>query len=277
MIVSEKIKEVGMSKRIYLSDIVEKKKSRLKEKPFVIEELIEIIKSMPKKASFYEAMVKDGLSIIGEIKKASPSKGLIRADFKPVELAKEYEVAVEAVSVLVEEDYFMGHEDYFRDIGKAIALPLLYKDFVVDESQIYHAKAIGASCVLLIVAILSEQQLVDYIGIADKLKMDVLVETHTKEEVLRAVKTKAKIIGINNRDLKTFKTDIKRTLELRKYIPDDRVVISESGILTPQDIIDLRDAGLNGILVGEGFMRSDNIIAKVNSFKEAYNATESTN
>ncbi len=258
-----------MSKRVYLSDIVLRKRIRLEEQAFSIEELIKRIAEVDKRPSFYDAMAKDGLSIIGEIKKASPSKGLIREDFHPVELAKEYEGSVDAISVLTEEEFFMGHEIYLRDVSEAVSLPTLYKDFIINPNQIYHAKSIGASCVLLIVAILSDKQLSDYITIAESIGLDTLVETHTKHEIKRAVKVGAKIIGINNRNLKTFYTDIKTTLKLRKYVPKDRIVISESGIFTPEDIKVLKKAKINGVLVGESFMRGD-IPTMAKSFKEAY-------
>lgn len=258
-----------MGKRVYLSDIVMRKHVRLEEKSFSIEDLIKKIQEVDEQPSFYDAMAKDGLSIIGEIKKASPSKGLIREDFKPVELAKEYEASVDAISVLTEEDFFMGHEMYLRDVSEAVTLPTLYKDFVIHPNQIYHAKSIGASCVLLIVAILTDKQLSDYIAIAESIGLDSLVETHTKQEIKRAVKADAKIIGINNRDLKTFKTDIKTTLKLRKYVPDDKIIISESGIFTPEDIKVLKKANINGVLVGESFMRGD-IKTMAKAFKEAF-------
>lgn len=258
-----------MGKRVYLSDIVMRKHVRVAEKAFNVEALIKEIDKIGPRPSFYQAMAKPGLSIIGEIKKASPSKGLIKADFRPIELAKEYEKAVDAISVLTEEDYFMGHESYLRDVSANVNLPTLYKDFVIDPHQIYHAKSIGASCVLLIVAILSDKQLEDYLTIAESIGLDALVETHTKQEIKRAVKVGAKIIGINNRNLKTFHTDIKMTMKLRKYVPDDKIIISESGIFTPEDIKVLKKAKINGVLVGESFMRGD-ITSMAKSFKEAF-------
>ncbi len=255
--------------RVYLSDIVTRKYVRLQEKAFNIETLVKAANQIGPRPSFYEAIAKPGLSIVGEIKKASPSKGLIKEDFHPVVLAKQYETAVDAVSVLTEEDYFMGHESYLRDVSEAIKLPTLYKDFVIDPNQIYHAKSLGASCVLLIVAILSDEKLNDFVTIAESIGLDTLVETHTKEEIKRAVATNAKIIGINNRNLKTFETDIKTTLKLRKYVPSDRLVISESGIFTPEDIKVLKKAKINGVLVGESFMRGD-IATMAKSFKEAF-------
>lgn len=255
--------------KVYLSDIVMRKHARIAERQLDIEQLIKDIERIGSRPSFYEAMTKPGLSIIGEIKKASPSKGLIRVDFNPVELAKIYETSVDAVSVLTEEDFFLGHESHLREVSSAIKLPTLYKDFVIHPNQIYHARSIGASCVLLIVAILTDRQLLDYMTIAEDIGLDVLVETHTKQEIKRAVKADAKIIGINNRDLKTFKTDIQRTLKLRKHIPSDRIVISESGIFTPEDIRTLKKAKIHGVLVGESFMRGD-IPRMAKAFKEAY-------
>ncbi len=258
-----------MGKRVYLSDIVMRKHRRLEEQSFRIEDLIKKIATIDERPSFYEAMAKPGLSIIGEIKKASPSKGLIKADFRPIELAKQYEASVDAVSVLTEEDFFMGHETYLRDVSEAISLPTLYKDFVIEANQIYHAKSIGASCVLLIVAILTDKKLNDFLTIAESIGLDCLVETHTKQEIKRAVAAGAQIIGINNRNLKTFHTDIKMTLKLRKYVPKDRIVVSESGIFTAEDIKTLKKANINGVLVGESFMRGD-IATMAKSFKEAF-------
>jgi len=257
--------------RVYLRDIIVQKHARITERKFDIEALVKSSKRLGPRPSFYEAMAKPGLSIIGEVKKASPSKGLIRENFNPVEIAKEYEKAVEAVSVLTEEDFFLGHESYLRDVSASIGLPTLYKDFVISPEQIYHAKSLGASCVLLIVAILSDQQLEAYMAVAESLGLDTLVEAHTKDEVKRAVKADAKIIGINNRNLKTFHTDIKMTLKLRKYVPSDRLVISESGIFTAEDIHVLKKAKINGVLVGESFMRGD-ISTMAKSFKEAFKA-----
>ena len=255
--------------RIYLSDIVEKKKSDLVHKPLDLDALKEAIKTAPVRPSFKEAMTKPGLSIIGEIKKASPSKGLIRPDFKPVELAGEYGVAVDAVSVLTEENYFLGHPDYLEAVSQAIDLPVLYKDFVVEPAQVYHARAIGASCVLLIVAILTDDELTSFLSLAESIGLDALVETHTEEEIQRAVAAGATIIGINNRDLNNFHTDIRTTLKLREFVPDDRVIISESGIFTPEDIEVLKEANIKGVLVGESFMRGD-IKTMAKAFKEAF-------
>lgn len=258
--------------KIYLEDIVINKRKKLEEKKYNINNLINQMKHYDKRPSFYEAMNKEGLSIIGEIKKASPSKGLIRkGDFNPIELAYEYEQCVDAISVLTEEDYFLGNDKYLKEVSDNVSLPTLCKDFIISEEQIYNAKALGASCILLIVAILKKEELEKYLQLASKLKLDVLVETHTKEEIESAVEVGAKIIGINNRDLKTFKTDISTTINLRKYIPSNTLVISESGIHDINDINKLKDANIDGILVGESFMRCDDIIKQGEAFKNAYN------
>lgn len=255
---------------IYLSEIVTRKRIRLEERNLSIEKLKEEIKFLPKRPSFYEALKQDGLSIIGEIKKASPSKGLIRADFSPIELAKQYEGCVEAISVLTEEDYFLGSDYYLKDVSKEVCIPTLCKDFIIDPLQIYNAKVLGASCVLLIVNILSDALLKEFLELATKLELDALVETHTKEEIERAVAAGAKIIGVNNRNLSTFKTSIDVTLELAKYVPKDCIMVSESGILSPKDIEVLSYVDLDAILVGENFMRSDDIAKTSRDLKEAY-------
>ncbi len=259
-----------MSKRLFLKDIVRQKVKRLKDQPLIIEALMQQIAMTKTPPSFYEAMARNGLSIIGEIKKASPSKGLIKEDFDPVALAKQYAHSVDAISVLTEEDFFMGHARYLSKVVNTVDLPILYKDFIVQANQVYHARAIGASCILLIVAILTDVQLREYSMLAKSLGMDVLVETHTKDEIRRALKGDVRIIGINNRNLKTFKTDIRTTLKLRRYVPKDRLVISESGIHKPEDVAILKKVDIDGILVGESFMRGDiGLMAK--AFKEAYN------
>lgn len=256
---------------IYLSEIVNRKKERLVERNFDMENLKEAVKNVPKRPSFYEALRKDGLSIIGEIKKASPSKGLIKADFHPLSLAKEYELCVDAISVLTEEHYFLGSDDYLEEVSREVMLPTLCKDFIVDPIQIYRAKVLGASCILLIVNILTDEELTQFLSLASQLGMDTLVETHTREEVLRAIKIGAKIIGINNRDLSTFVTSIDVTLELAQLVPKDCLVVSESGILSPDDVTRLSGVRLDAILVGENFMRCSSISDCASALKLAYN------
>ncbi|GKX29392.1 indole-3-glycerol phosphate synthase [Vallitalea longa] len=248
-----------MGDRIYLEDIINKKKMRIKQKQFNSHRLLQKISKTGDRPSFYDAIGKKGLSIIGEIKKASPSKGLIKKNFNPLVLSSIYDNCVDAISVLTEEDYFLGRDSYLKHVSDNVKIPTLCKDFIIDINQIYNAKVLGASCILLIVAVLDQEKLNEFITVAHGLSMDALVEVHTKEEIDRAVKAGAKIIGINNRDLKTFKTDINNTLKLRKHIPEDILTISESGINRLEYLKNLKDAHIDGILVGESFMRCDNI------------------
>jgi len=255
-----------------LDKIVQRKRETLsaqKEK-VTINDLKEKIKNMKEPQSFYNAIAKKGLSIIGEIKKASPSKGLIRENFNPVEIASEYEGAVDAISVLTEEDFFMGNPEYLRQVSKTVSLPILRKDFIIDEFQIYEARELGASCILLIVAILEQEKLVEYIKLTESLKMDALVEAHTEGEVERAIAAGAKIIGINNRNLKDFSVDFNNTIRLKAIIPEGILVISESGIENKEQIKGLKKASIDGILVGESFMKSGNIKNMAKEFKVAY-------
>jgi indole-3-glycerol phosphate synthase len=252
-----------------LDKIVEKKQESLKSKEFLSrEEYIKRIEKLPKPESFYKAIKKEGLSIIGEVKKASPSKGLIKEDFNPVEIAKEYEKCVDAISVLTEEHFFMGSLEYLKQVKSVVSIPVLRKDFIIDENQIYEARIKGASCVLLITAILEKEKLKEFINIAKSIYLDALVEVHTEEELNTALEAGAKIIGINNRNLKDFSVDLNTTLKLRELIPKEVLVISESGIYSEEDIKILKD--IDGVLVGESFMRCSDILKKAKEFKEAY-------
>ncbi|NLK63318.1 MAG: indole-3-glycerol phosphate synthase TrpC [Fusobacteria bacterium] len=252
-----------------LNRIVSKKKETLKLKNLDIDKLKELVKDVKPRKSFYDAMKKDGLSIIGEVKKASPSKGIISHDFQPINVAKQYGQCVDAISVLTEEDFFMGHVDYLKEIRNNVDLPLLRKDFIIEESMIYESKVIGASAILLIASILELDTLKKFLDTAHSIGLDALVEVHTKEELEKVLKTEAKIIGINNRNLNTFDVNLERTLELTKYIPKNKIIVSESGIDTKEDILKLNGT-MDAILVGESFMRTDNIIEKANLFKSAY-------
>ncbi|MGM0508356.1 MAG: indole-3-glycerol phosphate synthase TrpC [Fusobacteriota bacterium] len=249
-----------------LDDIVKKKRERLKKEKIDLEILKKKAMAAEDRPSFFEAMKQDGISIIGEVKKGSPSKGIIVEDFKPVELAKKYEGCVQAISVLTEEDFFWGSPVYLKDISKNVKLPLLRKDFIVQESQIYEAKIIGASAVLLIASILDRKTIDKFIKIIHNLNMDALVEVHNQKELDEVLKTSAKIIGINNRNLKTFTVDLNNTVKLSKNIPKDKIVIGESGIKENKDIEQIRDS-VDGVLIGESFMRSDNIFKKVKQLK----------
>lgn len=214
--------------------------------------------SLPKGDFAFEAALRhEGLSFICECKKASPSKGLIAPDFPYLEIAREYESAgADAVSVLTEPKYFLGSDDYLREISEAVKIPTLRKDFVVHERMIYEAKLLGASAVLLICAILDAEKLRDYIEICGGLGISALVEAHDEPEIESALKAGARIIGVNNRNLKDFSVDMSNSARLRKIIPADVIFVSESGIKTAYDVKAARDSGADAVLVGETLMRS---------------------
>ena len=246
-----------------LDDIVKKQKERIeKEKQIKSFELMkneaELICSN-KKITFENSLKNKDFAFICEIKKASPSKGVIVENFPYIDIAKEYEAAgAAAISVLTEPDFFKGSDKYLCDISKIVNIPVLRKDFVIDEYQIYQAKIIGADAILLICAILDEKTLNKFLQTAKSLNLNCLVETHNEDEIKKALNSGAKIIGINNRDLKTFTVDINTSLKLRKFIPNNKILISESGIKTAEDIKILKQAGFNGVLIGESMMKSKN-------------------
>jgi indole-3-glycerol phosphate synthase len=206
----------------------------------------------------------DRIALIAEIKRASPSAGVIRADFNPVQVAREYhEGGANALSVLTDEKYFQGKIEYLQQVRAVVKLPALRKDFIVDEIQIHESLARGADAILLIVAILDDAQLRDYIAVAGGVGLSALVETHNEREAYRALDAGAQIIGINNRDLKTFKVDLATTERVAQEIPLEKIIVAESGIHTRADVERVRQAGAHAILVGESLMRSDNIAEKV--------------
>ena len=206
---------------------------------------------------FEKALLTDDIAFICEVKKASPSKGIIAEDFPYLEIAKDYEAAgASAISVLTEPYYFKGSDKYLTEIANAVSIPVLRKDFTVDAYQIYEAKIIGASAVLLICALLDTDTLTEYLNIAHSLGLSAIVEAHTEQEVQSAVKSGARIIGVNNRNLKTFDVDITTSARLRKLVPESTIFISESGIKTAADIAVLRKNKTNAVLIGETFMRS---------------------
>ncbi len=218
--------------------------------------------------SFKRALSKDGLSFICEVKKASPSKGIIAEEFPYLDIAKSYEAAgADAVSVLTEPDYFRGSTEYLREIAAEISLPCLRKDFIIDEYMIYEAGALGASAVLLICAILSDSQLKEYLELAHYLGMSALVEMHSPEEAERAAACGAEIIGVNNRDLRTFEVDLHTTENVAAAIPREKILVSESGIHSADDIAFVRGAGADAVLIGEAFMRAENKAELMNRFR----------
>jgi len=210
---------------------------------------------------FQKSITENGkIKLIAEVKKASPSKGVLREDFDPVKIAKIYEqFGASCISVLTEKKYFQGNIEYLRSIGKEVNLPLLRKDFIIEEYQIFESRAMGADAILLISACLDRHQIADYLGIANQLKIATLVESHTYKELDKALLAGAMIVGINNRDLQTFKVNIQTTLDLLKDIPDSCTVVSESGISTHKDVIKLQRSGVDAILVGESLIRERDI------------------
>ena len=257
-----------------LYEIAEKTKERVEhmKNEVPLEEVRRKALSMPvnKEFSFYEALKKDSISkdsisFICEVKKASPSKGIIVEDFPYLEIAKEYEEAgADAISCLTEPYYFQGSDSYLKEIAESVSVPVLKKDFIVDEYQIYQAKLQKAAAVLLICSLLETQKLKEYLELAHSLGMAALVEAHDEEEIQKALSVGAKTIGVNNRDLKTFTVDIQNSARLRKLVPKEVLFVSESGMKTPEDIESLRQMGVNGVLIGETLMRQKDKKAALN-------------
>ncbi len=211
----------------------------------------------PFAAALESDIVAGRAGVIAEVKRASPSKGLIRPDFEPAAIARSYAAGgASCLSVLTDRDFFQGSEDFLVAARSACDLPVLRKDFTVDPYQVYEARAIGADCILLIVAALDDARLAELLGLAHELGMDALVEVHDAAELERALALPARLVGINNRDLRTFETRLETTLGLLAGIPADRRVVTESGIHTPEDVVRLRAAGVQAFLIGEAFMRA---------------------
>ena len=220
--------------------------------------------------AFEQALRKEGVSFICECKKASPSKGLIAPNFPYLEIAKEYEAAgADCISVLTEPKWFLGNDEYLKEIAEAVSIPCLRKDFTVNEYQIYQAKVLGASAVLLICSILTEDQMKDYIRICDELGLSALVEVHDEREVQTALNTGARIIGVNTRNLKDFSVDTDNSRRLRELIPPDVLFISESGVRTAEDVEALRKIGADAVLIGETLMRASDKRAKLAELRGA--------
>ena len=245
-----------------LEEIVEKTKERLIEskKSKSLDQLkeevqkLEITQDFP----FKKALSEDEISIIAEVKRASPSKGLIAEDFDHLTIAKEYEEAgASAISVLTEPYFFKGSNDYLKEISQCVSIPTLRKDFVIDEYMIWEAKALGASAVLLIVSILSIVELKKFLDLAHDLGLSAIVETHDGDEIRTALNVGAEIIGVNNRDLTDFTVNIENSISLRRCVSGDVIFISESGIKTPEDVRKLKENDVDAVLIGETLMKSD--------------------
>ena len=244
-----------------LDEIVANTKSKLEIKKSKIglkELLARIDNKSIKETNFKKSLLNKDEAIIAEIKKASPSAGIISEDFNPVLKAKEYEsFGAAALSILTEEDYFLGSINHLVDVKEVSDLPILRKDFIIDEYQIYESKLIGADCILLIAAILSDEQLQNFINIADQLGLDYIIEVHDKDELSRVEIFSKAIIGVNNRNLKTFDVDINNSILLRNEFKQDNVFVSESGIKSRKDIDMLKENDINVFLIGESLMKGD--------------------
>jgi len=242
-----------------LNRIIEKTKTTLSARKHTIplDRLVEQACQQEPARDFAGALSRPGqINIIAEVKKASPSKGVIRADFDPVGIARCYEEnGAAAISVLTEEHFFQGHLDFLAAIRQAVNLPLLRKDFIIDPYQVYEARAAGADAVLLIAAVLETLELQTLLQLVQDLGMQALVEVHTEAELIEVLKVNPSIIGINNRNLENFITDIETTAHLRSLVPGNVITVSESGIHTPDDIRRLRSCGVDAFLIGESFMR----------------------
>jgi indole-3-glycerol phosphate synthase len=255
-----------------LDTIVERKKERLLlarlKRP--LSELKAATRDLDSPRDFRGALRRNGgpLRMIAEVKKASPSMGLIRKDFDPAAIASIYEEkAVDAVSVITEEDVFHGRLDFLSLVKKAVTRPVLRKDFIFDEYQVYEARANGADALLLIASLVGTNQAAEYLHLAAELGMSVLFEIHDTGELEKALRIRAPIVGINNRDLRTMTTDLETSVRLRKEIPNDRIVVSESGISKRVDVVALESAGIDAMLVGTCLMESGDIGAKIDMLR----------
>lgn len=257
---------------IMLDEIVEKTKERIEQSKEIIPledlkkevELLEITDEFP----FKKALMGEDIAIIAEVKKASPSKGLIADDFDYVAIAKEYEEAgASAISVLTEPYFFKGSNEYLEEISKNVSIPILRKDFVIDEYMIWEAKLLGASAVLLIVSILDIVTLKKFLDLAHDLGLSAIVETHDGNEIRTAMNVGAEIIGVNNRNLNDFTVDIENSISLRRCVSGDVVFISESGIKTKEDVARLKENNVDAVLIGETLMKSDDKKAMISELK----------
>lgn len=251
-----------------LQTIATKTKERIEKQKILypLEELKQACAQLPinQDFPFEQALRKEGLSYICECKKASPSKGLIDEDFNYLQIAKEYEkVGARAISVLTEPEFFLGSDQYLQEIAQEVKIPCLRKDFVVDEYMIYQAKRLGAQAILLIVSLLDTQTLKQYLDIANSLGLSCLVEAHDEAEIKQAIDAGAKIIGVNNRNLRNFQVNVENTLNLRRAIPKEILMVAESGIQSRSDISLLEKAQIEAVLIGETLMKASDRQAKM--------------
>ena len=261
-----------MSDKTILDELASYAKYRVSEsiKQITLTDLRREAESLPKGLfEFENALKKPGLSFICECKKASPSKGIISRDFPYLDIAKEYEEAgADCISVLTEPKWFLGSDSYLKEIARSVNVPCIRKDFTVDEYMIYEAKLLGAKAVLLICSILDKGQLREYINICDALGLSALVEAHDEKEIETALDSSARVIGVNNRNLKDFKVDTANSRNLRNLVPSDRIFVSESGIRSVEDIREIKDFGADAVLVGEVLMRAEDKKALLTEFKK---------
>ncbi|MGF1581764.1 MAG: indole-3-glycerol phosphate synthase TrpC [Gemmataceae bacterium] len=254
-----------------LDTIVETKRQEIASRRGEVSEgdLSRQVKNAPPPRDFYAALARPGeMNFLTEVKKASPSAGVIRADFDPVTIGTAYqEGGAAAISVLTDTHYFQGHLDYLSAVRDAVELPVLRKDFILEPYQVLEARVAGADAVLLIAEILDDNALSSLLEVTHSLGMSALVELYDRENLNRVVDAGAKLIGINNRDLRTFETRLEHTLELAEHIPNDRCLVSESGIRTREDIVRLRKAGVRAVLIGETLMRAENIVKKIHELR----------
>ena len=240
-------------------EIIERKQQASQGR--LMEQALEALMTSPVRGfvkSMQQRLDANQAAVIAEVKKASPSKGVIREDFNPADIAKSYEEGgASCLSVLTDIDFFQGADEYLKQARAACKLPVIRKDFIVDTYQVYEARAMGADCILLIVAVLSDEQIAKLYQLALDLKMDVLIEVHDEAELHRALPFGATLVGINNRNLRNFETSLNTTIDLLEQIPADRIVVTESGIHTTADVKLMRDHNVNAFLVGEAFMRAD--------------------
>lgn len=256
------LEKIAKDKRI---QVAEEKKSISPEK---MKEMALKTKGMLPDFIFEHTLKQEGISFICEVKKASPSKGVIAGDFPYVDIAREYEAAgADCLSVLTEPKYFLGSDRYLEEIRQAVSLPILRKDFTVDTYQIYQAKVLGANAILLICALLDVDFMKESIGICDELGLTALVEAHDEEEIRMATRAGARVIGVNNRNLKDFSVDIQNSTRLRKYAPEGTIFVAESGIREREDVAAFESEGVNAVLVGETLMRANDKRVKLNELK----------